>query len=82
MKKLVKVQMGVYRHFADGQEYELFEVAEEYDTGKQYAVFRSSDGHVFVLESSIFFGKIDKTVYKKAEQDECFKLVRLTNQGF
>lgn len=73
----------IYRHFK-GNLYRIVTIAVHSETGEKMVVYQAlyGDYTVYVRELSMFAGRVDRTEYPEADQEERFKLVtELVGQG-
>ena len=81
MENILKIK-GIYKHFKNNY-YILEDVAENSETGENYAVYRQLYGNnkLYIRPLDMFLSKVDREKYPNVKQEYRFKYVELPKKN-
>lgn len=81
MENTLKIK-GIYKHFKNNY-YILEDVAENSETGENYAVYRQlyGDNKLYIRPLDMFLSKVDREKYPNVKQEYRFEYVELPKKN-
>ena len=81
MENILKIK-GTYKHFKNNY-YILEDVAENSETGENYAVYRQLYGNnkLYIRPLDMFLSKVDREKYPNVKQEYRFEYVELPKKN-
>ena len=81
MENILKIK-GVYKHFKNNY-YILEDVAENSETGENYAVYRQlyGDNKLYIRPLDMFLSKVDKQKYPNVKQEYRFEYMSIPKKN-
>lgn len=81
MENILKIK-GIYKHFKNNY-YILEDVAENSETGENYAVYRQlyGDNKLYIRPLDMFLSKVDKQKYPNVKQEYRFQYVSIPKKN-
>lgn len=81
MENILKIK-GIYKHFKNNY-YILEDVAENSETGENYAVYRQlyGDNKLYIRPLDMFLSKVDREKYPNVKQEYRFEYVELPKKN-
>lgn len=81
MENILKIK-GIYKHFKNNY-YILEDVAENSETGENYAVYRQLYGNnkLYIRPLDMFLSKVDREKYPNVKQEYRFEYVELPKKN-